>query len=266
MTPPTVHLTGAISHVDFRDAIAAIHANARIVDVVRSPELIVVAQGRPGEVSLAEVCRLRRAAPLAGVVGLVGSWCEGEMRTGRPWPGVPRLYWYEFPPWWQRQLRLHAAGRCPDWARPAGTAPMPAPLPGATWPGPQASKCLAGVVVLHVGAGDTADVLIDAFGRAGFATVWQRPGRDACQISDVAAGVWDGGQLDGHELANLSRFCEQLARDRAGVVALLDFPRRHSVDAALACGAAAVLGKPWHNDDLVAAVRSIAATSKAISS
>jgi len=54
-------------------------------------DLIVVAQIRPGQVSPAKVHALRTLAPLARIVGLFGSWCEGESRTGSPWPAIPRL-------------------------------------------------------------------------------------------------------------------------------------------------------------------------------
>lgn len=255
MPPPTVHFTGATDHADFRDAVATLRAEAELVDVANSPELIVVAQSRPGEVSAAEVHRLRRAAPLAGLVGLVGSWCEGETRTGQPWPGVARFYWHEFPLWWRRQLQLRAAGRCPDWAQPADTASLPGMQLAGPPPTRQTTANTGSVIVLRVGVRDTADALTDVFRRAGFAVVWQRPGRDNCPVRGATAGVWDGGQLDEHELNDLATFCQQMARDRAAVVALLDFPRRHNVDAAHACGAAAVLGKPWRNTDLVAFAR-----------
>ena len=50
------------------------------------PELIVLAQSWPGQFSPKQIERLRRLAPLARVDELLGSWCEGETRTGRP-PG-----------------------------------------------------------------------------------------------------------------------------------------------------------------------------------
>src|SRR4029078_6576733 len=40
------------------------------------------------------------AAPLARLVALVGPWCEGEMRSGRAWPGVVCVPWRG----WQRRL------------------------------------------------------------------------------------------------------------------------------------------------------------------
>ncbi len=66
------------------------------------------------------------------------------------------------------------------------------------------------------------------------------------------AGIWDGVQLNDAEAMSLSTFCFQLARDRAPVVALLDFPRRERVDRAMQIGAAAVIAKPWLNAALIA--------------
>src|SRR5690349_7541486 len=101
---PAVQIIGDVDHADFREAIALLRAQSRVVASADAlPELIVVAQSRPDSITSAQVEPFRRWAPLAGVVTLLGSWCEGETRTGRPLPGVERIYWYQFPAWWQRQ-------------------------------------------------------------------------------------------------------------------------------------------------------------------
>jgi len=61
-----------------------------------TPQVIVLAEAYPGQIGQAEVDRLRSLAPLARMIGVLGSWCEGETRTGKPWPGVLRVYWYEW--------------------------------------------------------------------------------------------------------------------------------------------------------------------------
>ncbi|MGH9818364.1 MAG: hypothetical protein ACRD6I_20055, partial [Candidatus Acidiferrales bacterium] len=115
---PSVRLVGDFHHPDFEDAIELLRAGAQIVSTPDiPPELIVVTQSRPDMISDRTIQSIRRSAPLSGIIALLGSWCEGETRTGRPWPGIERLYWYEFPAWWRRQLAVRAAGRCPDWAR-----------------------------------------------------------------------------------------------------------------------------------------------------
>jgi hypothetical protein len=256
--PPSVLLLGRGEHADFVDAVAALRVSARVTTAATvdqavaqlaggaiGPELIVLAQSRPGVVRVAEVELLLQAAPLACIVALAGSWCEGELRTGRPLPGVRRLYWYEFTPWWQRQLRRHAAGLCPDWARPAANELADMSIGGTcVLPMPR------GLVVLATVCWDTADALADLVGRAGLATVWQPPGNHGPCVWGASAGIWEGGQLDRREQQDLATFRRWLG-DRASVVALLDFPRRSAVERAREAGADVVLGKPWLNVDLL---------------
>ncbi len=104
---PTVQLLGEVGHPDFCDAIELLKRDAYLVDDNSLiPELIVVAQSRPDAIRSDQLGSIHRSSPLAGVVALLGSWCEGEMRTGRPWAGAQRLYWYDFPAWWTRQMSL----------------------------------------------------------------------------------------------------------------------------------------------------------------
>jgi DNA-binding response OmpR family regulator len=113
------------------------------------------------------------------------------------------------------------------------------------------------VIVIRATYRDTADALADVFQSPGYATVWQRPGRATCVVRGATAGIWDGGQLDECEADALGSFCRMLRCDAAPVMALLDFPRRDSVDRALQIGATSVFGKPWKNADLVAAIKTI---------
>lgn len=244
-----VQLVGDVEHPDFRDAVALVRSSARIADAGdASPELIVVAQSRPQTVRLADVERLRWQNPLAGVVALLGTWCEGETRTGRPWPGISRLYWYEFPVWFGRQLKLRAAGRCPDWSQ------CDFGLRTSDFGLPIAGRKSRGVVLLSTTSRETADAMSDVLDSAGYASVWQRAGNPAPFVRGAVAGVWDGGQLDEHEVGELTAFCRRLDRNHTPVIAILDFPRRDRIERALQCGAAAVVGKPWRVEDLLATI------------
>jgi hypothetical protein len=245
---------GEINHPDFREAIDLLRSESRLLSSLETrPELIVVAQSRPDAICNDDLNQFRRASPLAGIVALLGSWCEGETRTGRPWPGVQRLYWYEFPAWWRRQLQLRAANRCPDWARPAIQSPRQH--------APSFPRSRSGLVVLRTPLRDNADALADALNKAGHSTAWQRYDRVRAYTRGALAGIWDGGQLSDAETADLASFCTQMSRDGAPVVALLDFPRRDRVDQAYKGGAVAVLGKPYLNSDLISTLEAIAASS-----
>jgi hypothetical protein len=257
---PRVWLLGPIDHADFRDAANLLRCGAIVTTAAEltvdsaPPELIVVADSRPGSVDRREQESLRRRAPLASVVSLVGSWCEGELRTGRPIEGVTRLYWHEFPGWWRRQEALRAAGQCPEWIWPNDFGfSAAAGKPEFGLAAPRTGH--AGLIVLAARCWETADALADVFCRAGYATVLRRPGDRVPTIHGVTAGVWEGGQLDDREADDLIAFSRRLAPDGAPIIALFDFPRRDSHDRALAAGAAAVLGKPWRNDVLLETVR-----------
>ena len=106
----TVLLLGSTARREFREARALLESQGRVTvageaesaagllaDGQLAPDLIVVAQAFPGQFSAEAVDRLRALAPLARVVGLMGSWCEGEMRTGKPWPAAIRVYWHQWP-------------------------------------------------------------------------------------------------------------------------------------------------------------------------
>jgi hypothetical protein len=248
--PPVVQFIGDIENADFRDAIALLRSDAQPpAGRETTPELLVVANGRPDVVSHDQLNALHRGAPLAGIVMLLGSWCEGETRTGRPWPAAHRCYWYEFPAWWRRQIAMRNAGRCPDWARPINFLPRVA-VPGH----PRATPSL---LVLHATGRESADALADALEQAGYSTVWQPPNRPRPLVRGAVAGIWEGAQLSEREATDLGQFCQQMARDGAPVIALLDFPRRDRVDHALQLGAAAVLGKPWLKSALTMTLENI---------
>ncbi len=246
--PPVVLVVGDTDHADFRDVTELLRAEVRLVNTTDvSPELIIFVQSRTGSVDRQSMEAMRRSTPLAGIVVIAGSWCEGEPRTGRPWPGVQRIYWYEFPAWWQRQLALCAAGLCPDWLRQdewqfRGAAPV-RKLGD--------SRHRPGVVLLRTSDRTTADALADVLHRAGYASIRELPGRAKASVRGAIAGIWDGGQLNDCEANDLSRFCRRLANDNAPAVAILDFPRRDRVEHAVQSGAFTVLGKPWVNAELI---------------
>jgi len=86
---------------DPRDAIARCAPRGASLGLsAHEPAAVVFCAARPGSISHAQVDALSRAFPLARLMALVGSWCAGEVRSGRPWPGVPRIDWHR----WQTRL------------------------------------------------------------------------------------------------------------------------------------------------------------------
>jgi len=205
------------------------------------PELILLAQPSPGEYVQEEVDRLQSLAPLARIVIVAGTWCEGEIRTGRPPSGVLRMYWYDFAPWWAAALRRRSEGLCPPWSMPLDSA--------------HAGRCVtepvAGKVGIHgtiaVSAGDYSvfAAIAAALPSYGLSARWVRPGDALDPAPEFRGGIWDGGQLDAREYRELRDFCQKMEYHRGLVVALLDFPRVEHAQRARLAGAQAVFGKPY---------------------
>jgi hypothetical protein len=102
---------------------------------------------------------------------------------------------------------------------------------------------------------DTAEAIGDTIRNANGQFTWRRENELLDSNNSVDAGVWVGGQLSDAETARLACFSNELAQLGASVIALLDFPRRDRCESARQAGAAAVLGLPWRNDDLIDELR-----------
>jgi CheY-like chemotaxis protein len=217
------------------------------------PDLLVIAQRFPGEFSCEVVERLRRLSPLARVVGLLGSWCEGEMRSGRPWPAAIRLYWHQWVPQADRQLRKMLDGECSAWDLPMTATEEERLLLDSQCSADrqiadqQGADRRRGLVAVYTWPVEMAELLSAAVCSRGCSAVWLRPPRGA-RVEGAIAGIFDGSDLRGGELDELRHLRDALAP--APVIALLDLPRIEDHDGALAAGAAAVVSKPLSVKDL----------------
>lgn len=219
------------------------------------PDLIVVAQSRPGQFRPQQVERLHAASPLSRLAELAGSWCEGELRSGRPCAGVIRVLWHQWQPRLIPFLRP-GTGPLPGlWGLPR-TASLDEQLAssvGPLWPRGE------GLVAIHAGARETFQTLSEACHQGGYATVWY-PQEQAVAASGVVAALADGISCDAWGLRFL-RHVVQCHRP-APVIAVLDFVRRQDYELAQAEGVGAVVAKPflvydllWHLNHAIALSR-----------
>lgn len=252
----SILLVGSAFRSEFRHARAAFHKLGRIVpatDVDAAvaalsdghvvPDLIVIAQAHPGQFSPEAIDRLRALAPLARVLGLLGSWCEGEMRTGRPWPAAVRVYWHQWVPRCQQELGRLQDGVCSTWGLPATVSEEERLLALAERPLPRRE----GLIAISAARFDMHQWLSAACRRRGYSTIWLQTHRMA-RVDRATAAIFDATECLGEELRQL-----ELLRRSVGpapIIALLDFPRVGNCQRALAAGASAVLSKPLLLEDL----------------
>jgi hypothetical protein len=206
-------------------------------------DIIVVIEEYPGQYSAAAIDRVRELAPLARLVGLMGSWCEGEGRTGRPWPAAIRVYWHQWLPQFARESARLCTGAYGSWGLPVTAAEEERLLAVAQEPFPSR----AGRIAVYSHEYAMQQWLCAACERAGYTSVWLRKGV-ALEAGPLAAAIFDGDDCRDAECDELSRLVAEVRP--APVVALLGFPRAADRDRAASAGAAAVLSKPVGLEDL----------------
>ena len=178
-----VLLVGDLEHDDFRDARAWLQGQttlreAQTIDAALAqlaadppPHIILIAQARPGRFHQRQIEQLHAASPVSRLVALLGAWCEGETRSGRPWPGVHRIYWHQWRPRFVAELSAASPAGLGTWE-----LPRTATANERLWPTTQLpQRPQAGLVAIQTTAWVTFQGLSDVCRGAGYATAWLPP-------------------------------------------------------------------------------------------
>ena len=254
MTQQIVWIVGDWQHPDFAAAIASLNAHARIFTFSTGsealaaaptfPASILLVQSRPGQISRHDVERIHAAAPLARLVALLGPWCEGEMRSGQPWPGVVRVPWRTWPNWLLCELEIERSihtGRLP---RTATDTERLARNVTEFWRRAHFDSSAE----IWTASRLEFESLLDALAVLGVKATWRQAD------SQAAAASTNLVIIDGWEY--VSRVSASLPR-----LLLLHFPRPEDCERAIAVGIAAVLGRPLLLDHLAATLGAILPTA-----
>ena len=98
-------VTGEFWHPDFADLIGRLEIPTSLIPTDRLTKLtscdepyaaVIVAQSRRGAVAATFLEHVRELFPNCPVVVLLGSWCEGESRSGNTSKLVVRMYWHQW--------------------------------------------------------------------------------------------------------------------------------------------------------------------------
>ena len=217
-------------------------------------DLAVIAQSLPGEFSRQAIERLRAAAPLSRMIALLGSWCEGEMRSGLPSPAVFRLYWHQGLNRIGREIKRLARGECPNWGLPLTATEeerLLAAIPCRTDFQPTGtdpkSVPQGGLIGIAARRHASFDWLSAACRQRGYATLWLR-GLHYPLVEGFSAILVDGTDFQAAEFDALRQIAERFPQTSR--IALMDFPRIEDRRRLLQAGAAAVFSKPINLEDL----------------
>src|SRR5688572_29710508 len=88
-------ITWLRAHVRLREFVTIEAAEESLHVEGLCPVVVFLAQSRREQFGADCIERLLRAAPLTRVVAIVGSWCEGETRSGVPLAGAHRVAWHQ---------------------------------------------------------------------------------------------------------------------------------------------------------------------------
>jgi hypothetical protein len=212
-------------------------------------DLVVVAQARPGQFSALQIEAIRRAAPLAPIVALLGSWCEGETRSGFPWPGVTRVYWHQWGGRFGREIEKLSRGEPGELSQPL-TATAEERL---LWLDGERDAQSKRIVAVVSGNSEMRAWLAGVCGTWGLSVItFRRP--PAEPVGGISLVLWDAGPTISGAIEAFPGGLSQFPAARA--VVLADFPRAEDVECFLTSGAAAVLSKPLMLNDLAGALDS----------
>ncbi len=265
MPRPRVWITGDTDNSCFTEATAWLHSAADCHAVPLSqmeshgsthaalePAAILFLQARPGSIAQEAVEQFHHLAPQARLLMLVGPWCDGELRSGRPCEGVARMHWHQWP------ARLpHELGLAGPSGRPVYRSRMITEydilLRTLT---PALHRPLhAGHIAVAAENREAFSTLADACWAVGWRSVWQQPGMPP-QFAGSDLLLIDGW-------ANCPRELESLRpqqRPLPPAVLLLDWPQQSDLDRASHLGIARVLARPLLLADLFATIDTLAAT------
>lgn len=233
------------------DAAAALAAPRDGATGDGEPSLLVLLQSRPGEFTENELTALRSRWPLARIVSIAASWCEGEPRSGHAAAGVYRIAWQTA----VERLDAEIHGSCRGSANLANQAngglfelPATATVDERLLANARVVANAPGVVAVAARRPSWAEPIVDALATAGHAALFWPLDRPAL-VRGVDAVVWDTFGCD-RDLAGY-RGKLPVATAETPVVAVADFPRPHDVALLAELRVRGVLRKPYLVSDLL---------------
>ncbi len=218
-----------------------------------SPGLIILAQQRPGEIAPVQVEALRRMVPLVPILGLLGAWCEGEMRSGVCWSGVTRIYWHQAATRLRSIVEHARRGHATRWLGPA-TSSEEERLLDTVRGRPLRATAL---VAVCADSQDGAHWLRDACVALGYCAARVAP-ESPTTLSGVSALVWSLEYR--YRESNVIWPALRASFPHVPTLLLLDFPRADEVQHGLAAGVDRVASKPLLLDELASHLQAMIVT------
>jgi CheY-like chemotaxis protein len=260
--PPKILLTGDYWHADFQEIISNPLCSTTLVHTDQLEnyqfktdefDLVVIASSRRDQLSPEFVETIvNRAAPCP-TIAVLGSWCEGESRSGKPWPGVSRIYWHQWLGRFERFISRLSEEKIADWQ-----------LPRTANDADRISQNFSSSLSLFgkdlsIGISSHTDtqyqMLADASKHFGFTSSWVEQQQWNADLGDnIAAVCMDADSWNSNVASRVDWLRDDL-EITAPIVLVLNFPRKSDIEEALEAGVTEIVSKPFQLDDLGQAIQ-----------
>lgn len=250
-------VTGEYWHSDFGGLTTSSAATITLcpLDKLRSLEgpqsfdLVVITQGRRGVVPDEDIDRIQSTFATTPIVALLGSWCEGEKRSGSPWPGIPRIYWHQWQGQFQQFLNCLQENNIHPWQMPATTTASDEVVAGPHF----GEESFSGIVAVSAWTKTQFDMIEDALSAFNAKSCWvERSTWDGEAKELVKVVIVDDDSLTGDLETRIRWIISTFGQ--VPVVLTLGFPRKDEVESLQAMGVGAVVSKPFKLGDLKQAI------------
>ena len=263
---PSMLWIGDGERLEFAAALAALRHHAKVTAALDTNDValdestgdcagIVIAEAFAGQFRARCLAALRRRFPTAPVVVVVGSFSEGERRSGEPLAAALRIPWAQAGTILDRELSRLRSGACPSWGfgetltdderAVLRTTPLRRASTNSSQPN------LTAGTTLHISADDsaTAKWLAELAGTWGAAVVPESVSAAPGAMASPSAILW---AAPSHDLTAQCRL-HSLSRQFPGtpILALASFPRPHLLDVWRRFGVAEYCALPVDCDDLL---------------
>lgn len=252
-----VLVTGEYWHGDFGGLISPSSATITLCPPEQIPaldgsenfDLIVIAQDRRSVIDEESIEFVKNTFATTPLVALLGSWCEGEVRSGEPWSGIPRVYWHQWQGRFEQFLDCLNSEEIHEWQLPA-TASVADSIDVAPHFGEDG---FSGIVAVSAWTKTQFSMIEDALSAFGVKSSWvERSTWDGQAKSLVKAVIIDDESLTGDLETRIRWIFSTFGQ--IPLILTLSFPRKDEVDSLKQLGAGAIVSKPFKLGDLKQAI------------
>lgn len=248
---PSLLLTGQFWHHEFADLVNGLTVPTTVMRKEQLMNLrswtmrfglVLVCKERRGAITQELIDRVKSLVPETPVIALLGSWCEGESRSGSPLTGVTSIYWHQ----WQgeycqlqqfvkkHQLTNSLFDLFPDGDQNAGC---------------QHLFAISALTLVQY------EMMAEAVAALGGSSIWlERSSWQAESTDAVTAVIVDSDSMT-EDLSLRIQLAQSLVGSRP-VICALGFPRKDEVAALRQRhGAIPVISKPFELNQLYHSIR-----------